>query len=96
MNFQLTAKFLACVLLLASTGAIAENTRIAKTPNNNADLGAPAGNMLTAKNERVDSLSRQDGKGSWTCPMHQEIHKHEPGKCPICKMKLEKEKTKGT
>jgi len=30
----------------------------------------------------------------WTCPMHAEVHKHEPGRCPICKMNLVKVKTK--
>lgn len=26
--------------------------------------------------------------GSWTCPMHPEIHKVAPGNCPRCEMKL--------
>jgi YHS domain-containing protein len=26
--------------------------------------------------------------GYWTCSMHPEIHKTEPGNCPICSMKL--------
>lgn len=30
---------------------------------------------------------------SYTCPMHPEIHKPVPGKCPICGMKLMKEKS---
>lgn len=28
--------------------------------------------------------------GEWYCTMHPEVHQHEPGKCPICKMKLVK------
>jgi hypothetical protein len=27
--------------------------------------------------------------GAWTCPMHPEVRKLEPGNCPICGMKLE-------
>lgn len=30
----------------------------------------------------------------WYCPMHPQVHQHEPGKCPICKMKLIKPKPK--
>lgn len=49
-----------------------------------SEMGAPgfAGSM------RVDSLAPKNAKGYWTCPMHPEIHAHEPGKCPVCKMKL--------
>jgi YHS domain-containing protein len=31
--------------------------------------------------------------GYWTCPMHPEIHKTEPGQCPICGMNLVYKKT---
>lgn len=27
-------------------------------------------------------------KGYWTCTMHPQVHKNEPGKCPICGMPL--------
>lgn len=27
-------------------------------------------------------------KGFWTCTMHPQVHKNEPGKCPICGMPL--------
>lgn len=30
----------------------------------------------------------------WTCPMHAEVHKHGPGRCPICKMNLVKVKAR--
>ena len=26
----------------------------------------------------------------YTCPMHPEVRKSEPGQCPVCKMDLEK------
>lgn len=28
------------------------------------------------------------GSGSYTCPMHPEVSRAEPGKCPICGMTL--------
>ena len=31
------------------------------------------------------------GGTSWTCPMHSQIHRSEPGECPICGMALEPE-----
>jgi hypothetical protein len=47
-----------------------------------------------ANNERLDQLSKENAKAGWTCPMHPEVHKHEAGKCPICKMNLVKAKNK--
>lgn len=44
----------------------------------------------------VPPISRPGMKEAWTCPMHAEITRHEPGKCPICKMKLVKAKPLGT
>lgn len=50
--------------------------------------------VRTAANERPESLAPKNGEGDWTCPMHPEIHRHEAGKCPVCKMKLIKNKPK--
>lgn len=48
-----------------------------------------------ARDAKVNSEhSSPDHKNDWVCPMHPEIHKHEPGKCPVCKMKLIKAKPK--
>lgn len=49
-----------------------------------SEMGAtgPAGGM------RADALAPKNARGYWACPMHPEIHAHEPGKCPVCKMKL--------
>lgn len=44
------------------------------------------------KPDGVDSLAPQRAEGDWTCPMHAEIHRHAPGKCPVCKMNLVKAK----
>lgn len=32
----------------------------------------------------------------YTCPMHPEVHNHEPGKCPTCGMDLVKKETSET
>ena len=32
--------------------------------------------------------SHEDSKVIWTCPMHPEVRKTEPGKCPGCGMEL--------
>lgn len=40
----------------------------------------------------VPAISPPDAQSGWVCPMHAEVRRHEPGKCPICKMKLVKAK----
>lgn len=42
------------------------------------------------KTEDIHNHSSQSGeeKTIWTCSMHPQIHKEEPGKCPICGMDL--------
>lgn len=49
-----------------------------------------------AANGRLDPLSPQNAGKGWTCPMHPEVHKHDPGKCPICKMNLVKAKSRSS
>lgn len=64
-------------------------------------LGAAAVWMAVAATQQAfaaaapqpDSLAPQKA-GAWACPMHAEVHRHEPGKCPVCKMKLVKVKPK--
>lgn len=34
--------------------------------------------------------AHEDPQGDYTCPMHPEVHQHEPGNCPICGMALVK------
>lgn len=36
----------------------------------------------------ADSVSKTADAGSWTCPMHPEVHKTTSGSCPICGMNL--------
>ena len=38
--------------------------------------------------------TKQPQQVTYTCPMHPQIHANKPGNCPICGMKLVKEKTK--
>lgn len=58
------------------------------------DGGGSATNIRTAGSGQPDSLAPRNAEDSWTCPMHPEVHRHEPGKCPVCKMKLVKAKPK--
>lgn len=58
------------------------------------DGGGPATNIRAAGSGQPDSLVPRNAEDNWTCPMHPEIHRHEPGKCPVCKMKLVKAKPK--
>jgi len=58
---------------------------------------APSAATAAAGSERPDSLApKNQAAGDWTCPMHPEIHHHEAGKCPVCKMKLIKTKPGNT
>jgi multidrug efflux pump subunit AcrA (membrane-fusion protein) len=36
----------------------------------------------------VSDSSHEHENGYWTCTMHPQVHKNEPGKCPICGMPL--------
>ncbi len=45
-----------------------------------------------ADNSQSSTPSEAAYDNDWSCPMHPQIHQHEPGKCPICKMKLIKPK----
>lgn len=59
-----------------------------------AGIGA-AHASKTADGRTSSPLGNSAQQGDWVCPMHPEVHKHEPGKCPICKMNLDKQKPKG-
>ena len=36
------------------------------------------------------TTSEKPNRFIYVCPMHQDVKSHKPGKCPKCKMKLEK------
>jgi rubrerythrin len=86
----------AAVLFLTAVGSI--NTAFASedaTIHDSASMLATY-KMRVADNDNLNILTKRDTKDIWVCPMHPEIHKHAPGKCPICKMNLIKEKPKKT
>ncbi|MDP1644721.1 MAG: heavy metal-binding domain-containing protein [Thiobacillus sp.] len=96
MNFKRTSKIitraLVSVSLHAALGGI--NPGLASQVAVQDGESFAIGTIQAASRERPDSLSPQNANGSWTCPMHPEIHHHELGKCPVCKMKLIKAKSK--
>ncbi len=50
--------------------------------------------LLPKANEKDKNTPIQIQPVTYTCPMHPEIHSAKPGNCPICGMKLVKEKPK--
>ena len=48
---------------------------------------------VTAQNTRSAS-SQKAAQFHYVCPMHEDVTSKKPGKCPKCKMKLEKKKIK--
>ena len=50
---------------------------------------APGSGMGDMKHS-PSNLARVPDKAVYTCPMHPEVQKPEPGKCPKCSMNLEK------
>ena len=42
--------------------------------------------VATSKDNSASSHEHE--RGYWTCTMHPQVHKNEPGKCPICGMPL--------
>ncbi len=52
--------------------------------------------MGHAADRHAPALSKSGAREAWACPMHAEVQRAEPGKCPVCKMKLVKTKTGGT
>lgn len=53
-----------------------------KTENKSKESKVVNTSLLKEKHE--------DPEGYYTCPMHPQVHEHEPGKCPICGMTLVK------
>lgn len=83
-------------LLLATSGSA--NIAFASQGDTNLDKLIMSSMCKTrvADNSKADTLTNPGQKNHWVCPMHPEVHNHEPGKCPICKMNLVKAKPKST
>jgi hypothetical protein len=62
-----------------------------------AESAPAAGSKPHAEHEPSGQSTEkpQDGSKQWTCPMHPEIVKTEPGNCPICGMKLKPKAPEG-
>jgi hypothetical protein len=52
-----------------------------------------SGAVVTAQQQR-SAHSKKPAQFHYICPMHEDITSKKPGKCPKCKMKLEKKKIK--
>jgi hypothetical protein len=64
----------------------------AADPNAAAAPPPAAPNALRAEFEPAAAAEPPQGKSTYTCPMHPEIKRSEPGQCPICGMNLVPEK----
>lgn len=49
-------------------------------------------NIAHSETATTTKSAHEDPDGYYTCPMHPQVHEHEPGKCPICGMPLVKVK----
>jgi hypothetical protein len=64
----------------------------AADPNAATAPPAAAPRALRAEFEPAATAEPPQGKSAYTCPMHPEIKRSEPGQCPICGMNLVPEK----
>ena len=53
-----------------------------------ASSAAPAPDAHAAHQHQAAEKKAPPAATQWTCPMHPEIIRNEPGNCPICGMKL--------
>lgn len=61
-------------------------------PMDHGGMKMDHGNMNMGADKMPHSTGTPTAAGSYTCTMHPEIHQSAPGDCPICGMKLVKEK----
>jgi len=70
------------------------STQLEVARNDAADPNAPeapppaAPRVLTTDFDPAATAEPPQGKNTYTCPMHPEIKRSEPGQCPICGMNL--------
>jgi heavy metal-binding protein len=50
--------------------------------------------VVTAQKERAAHSNNAPTRFQYVCPMHEDVKSTKPGKCPKCKMKLEKKQIK--
>ena len=61
-------------------------------PMDHGGMKMDHGNVSMASDQMDHSTGTPTAADSYTCTMHPEIHQPAPGDCPICGMKLVKEK----
>lgn len=96
MNFKRALKMVSGILMFLSLYGAIGGISLSSASQADVEHDVEPGLYTTrvANNEQLDALSKESAKTGWTCPMHPEVHKHEAGKCPICKMNLVKAKNK--
>ena len=82
------------LLLVLATGCVSSELQLARDdlahPGTSSRPLAPSSGVLTPGFDPLAATPPPPDAGAqkYTCPMHPEIIKDEPGTCPICKMKL--------
>ncbi len=56
----------------------------------------PAAQTSTDKTATTGKISTKEGGKLWTCPMHPDVVRDQPGLCPICGMELVEKDPSGT
>ena len=97
MNCRRTFKMFTGILTFLILHGVAGGIGLASAAQPAVPHAADSANTRSARvaaNGPLDTLSAKNSAKGWTCPMHAEVHKHGPGKCPICKMDLVKVKNR--
>ncbi|MHB1047337.1 MAG: heavy metal-binding domain-containing protein [Thermoanaerobaculia bacterium] len=81
-------KALGSMMMETQPTMMAHMMRHKETPGAKGAMGCPM--MSSGHQEAKEVRMGANDKAVYTCPMHPEVQKPEPGKCPKCKMNLEK------
>ncbi|MHB8800791.1 MAG: heavy metal-binding domain-containing protein [Thermoanaerobaculia bacterium] len=81
-------KALASMMMEMQPAMMAHLMRHKETPGAKDAMGCPM--MSSGRQGAKEVRMGANDKAVYTCPMHPEVQKPEPGKCPKCKMNLEK------
>jgi hypothetical protein len=95
MKTNRTSVWLALLLLGAGAACMSTQLEVAQAhPANPAAPTAPLPEVgevwarAPSPSATVERASEPAQSAQWTCPMHPEVIRPEPGNCPICGMKL--------
>ena len=81
-------KALGSMMMEMQPAMMAHMMRHGETPGAKGAMGCPM--MSSGHQEAKEVRMGVTDKAVYTCPMHPEVQKPEPGKCPKCSMNLEK------